>query len=243
MKLSNFLRPKHTYKLLRLGRNNDGGYLICEKSLYDSSCLISLGINDDWTFEKHFFEIRKNLKVECYDDQISLFFLIKNFIKSFLVIFYLFNLKNFLRSLYNIFEYPIIKKKLNIIKKKISYNDLNKILYNKKNLFIKIDIEGFEYRILEDILKNQKNIKGMVIEFHDCDLHESKIINFIKQLDLKLIHIHANNFSDLDKFNNPLTIELSFSKNPTIIKKSLKLPNKLDMPNNPESKEIKLNFR
>ena len=62
--------------------------------------------------------------------------------------------------------------------------DINQILKNtlSNNIFLKIDIEGFEYRILDQILINQDKIQGLVIEFHNCDLFEDKIIKFIKIL-------------------------------------------------------------
>ena len=37
----------------------------------------------------------------------------------------------------------------------------------------------------------------------------SKIKKFLKKLDLKIIHIHANNYGGVDKHNNPKVIELS----------------------------------
>ena len=46
-------------------------------------------------------------------------------------------------------------------------------------IFLKIDIEGSEYRILDDLIRYQDLIKGLVIEFHNIDLHMEKILNFI----------------------------------------------------------------
>ena len=36
-----------------------------------------------------------------------------------------------------------------------------------------------------------------------------KIKKFLKKLDLKIIHIHANNYEGVDKHSNPKVIELS----------------------------------
>ena len=49
--LKNILKPKKNYLLCRLGKNNDGGYLIGPKSIENTETLISFGISDDWTFE------------------------------------------------------------------------------------------------------------------------------------------------------------------------------------------------
>ena len=85
-----------------------------------------------------------------------------------------------------------------IVKKKITYNSLNSILIDYKNLihkplFLKIDIEGSEYRILDDLIRYQDKITGLVIEFHNIDLHIEKILNFLKNFKLNLVHIHGQN--------------------------------------------------
>ena len=36
--------------------------------------------------------------------------------------------------------------------------------------FVKMDIEGSEYRVLDDLLKHWGNIVGLAIEFHDVDI-------------------------------------------------------------------------
>ena len=79
-----------------------------------------------------------------------------------------------------------------------------------KAIFLKIDIEGSEYRILDSIISNHHKLSGLVIEFHDCDINLSKIEWFIKNFNLKLVHIHANNHGlfDLDK-KIPLALELT----------------------------------
>ena len=65
----------------------------------------------------------------------------------------------------------------------IFWEKLEKMLVPRKyskNLFFKIDIEGSEYRLLEELVEFQGTMCGLVIEFHDIDLHIEKINNFIK---------------------------------------------------------------
>ena len=115
---------------------------------------------------------------------------------------------------------------------------------NKKDIFLKIDIEGAEYRILEDILNIESDLVGMIIEFHDVDLHIKRIENFIKNLKfLKLIHIHPNNYGRCNSENDPTLIEVTFEKDPDLISKELNLPNKLDYKNKPNSNDIELRFK
>jgi len=49
-------KPDGLYDLVRLGKNNDGGYLVCKNSIDVSNCLISFGINDDFYFEEDFIK-------------------------------------------------------------------------------------------------------------------------------------------------------------------------------------------
>ena len=65
-KLPKFFCPTLKTKLVRLGRPNDGGYSIPEKSLKDAKILFSFGLDDDWSFEEH-FKKKTGAKVICYD--------------------------------------------------------------------------------------------------------------------------------------------------------------------------------
>ena len=119
---------------------------------------------------------------------------------------------------------------------------LSKILddIQHENIFLKIDVEGSEYRFLETLISNQTRISGLVIEMHDCDIHLQKIKNFITNFQLTLVHVHANNYSEVRHEDGlPLTLELTFSKYCKLGEKPI-LPNTLDMPNNKDNAEINL---
>ena len=209
-----YLKPKKNFYLERLGNQHDGGYLVDMNDVRNSNTLVSLGINDDWSFEKDFFLKNKNANILCFDRDTSLLFLIKIFLKKF-IFFYYYGFGNTLKSFLNIIDYIFFLKK-KIYKNNITHNSLVKITKNVKSpIFLKIDIEGSEYRILKDILKIKKKISGMVIEFHDTDLFFSKIKKFLKTSKLNLIHVHANNYGV--KYNEANILELSFSKKGKII--------------------------
>ena len=71
---------------------------------------------------------------------------------------------------------------------------------------------------------------------------KEKIITFINNLNLDLVHIHGQNAEYLDLNNDPIQVEMTFSKNPEIISNSPMLPHKFDKPGNPNFDEIVLNF-
>jgi len=244
MPFHKILNPQYSYDLIRIGKNNDGGYLVEKKSLENTESLISLGINDDWSFEEDFIKKNKITSVKCFDDVLDEKFLLKKIIIQFVFLFYNRDFRLFKNYISNYFSFLRIKKKIQFNKKKISYNNFSKILSQEKNnIYLKIDIEGSEYRILDQLLLNEKKIIGLVIEFHDCDLHKEKIVNFVRLFNLTLVHIHGNNFGEEDLNNDITILELTFSKNPVQVSDTVILPNKLDMPNNHKKSEVILNFK
>ena len=123
-----------------------------------------------------------------------------------------------------------------------SLKDIAAEYAKQKPVFIKCDIEGWEYRILNDLIAYESQISGMVIEFHDVDLHRTKIENFIEIFSLELVHIHPNNHSGIDENGDPLVLELTFARNPTAVGNDCDLPHTDDDPNNPHAKDMFLNF-
>ena len=235
--------PLNQYDLIRIGSKNDGGYLVERNSLENSTFLIGLGINDDWNFELGFGKPFIGI-----DNVISNKFLLKRLIIKVLILlknpFQLESFQNLINHVSNFAYY--IKHKYCFRKILISNYDskttlsLDSVLSDyKSNIFLKVDIEGSEYRIIEQILQNEKIIEGLVIEFHDVDLHYERIISFIDRSSLSLVHFHPNNCGGIDENGNPLVIELTFSKNPKIITKgSPELPLDIDRPNNPSIDDI-----
>tara|TARA_B110000483_G_scaffold237221_1_gene311629 strand:+ start:515 stop:1258 length:744 start_codon:yes stop_codon:yes gene_type:complete len=245
MSLPIIFKPKKNYKLKRIGRDNDGGYLVGNKSLISSKTLISLGINDDWSFEKNFLIFNK-VNLFCYDDVLDKKYLIYKVFTGFIKIFYLFKLFYFVSSIKKFLDFFDFFKKHELIKEKINEKNFLSLISKKdvpEPIFFKIDIEGSEYEILNNLIQIRKKISGIIIEFHNISSHMKEIEYFIQNIDLKLTHIHANNFGDIDVNDNPNIIELTFERNPEISNDiELELPNILDQKNNLDDKEILIKF-
>jgi hypothetical protein len=69
-KLPKFLCPIKPRSLVRVGRDNEGGYLVDPIDIDQSDVLVSFGLNDDWSFEKDFVE-RKNVPLLAYDASLN----------------------------------------------------------------------------------------------------------------------------------------------------------------------------
>ena len=246
--LPNFLKPNYKANFLRLGSKFDGGYVTELNSFKNCDLLISFGLSDNWDFEKSF--IKSDKKIIAVDDRLDFFFLFKKFIKSFFL-----NINLTLYYLYKIFDFYKIslRKSVCIEKNKVSNFISNNstslpALFEKyniisKKIFLKIDIEGFEYRVFDDIINYQHHFLGLIIELHDIDLHYDKIKLFINKLNLKLVYIHPNNSGYINKDNNPTVVELTFSKYFYKKKNYQFKPNKIfDSANNPKLEDIELRF-
>ena len=86
---------------------------------------------------------------------------------------------------------------------------------------------------LENIILERKTLSGG---------NYDALIGFVKNFNLKLVHIHANNHGlvDLEK-KIPLVLELTFSKY-CELNDQLELPHPLDMRNGNNREEINLEF-
>lgn len=247
-KLPKSFKFKSAKDLNRIGRNNDGGYLVSYNDIINSDLLIGLGISDDWSFEQEFSNIKK-ITILAYDGSISKKKLIrqsKKLLKEFKIsralkkyITYV-KFKSFFEQKSNHFtrKYVGFDKSHTIPE---GYITLDSILKDQvdKNIFLKIDIEGDEYQLLDTLIKYQNNISGVTIEFHNCDSHLPSIERFINDFKLNIIHIHANNYADITDGCLPPVIEVTFSKYSQSSGKT-ELPHKLDMPNNKKNPDIKL---
>ena len=98
------LKPKKNYKLSRSGRNNDGGYLVSEKTINESKTLISFGILDDCSFENDFKKINP-VSIFCYDNTVNKSFWIKKIYNDLGAAIYNFNWTFLKNSLKKFIEY------------------------------------------------------------------------------------------------------------------------------------------
>ena len=216
--LSDF-QPFKFDNLIRRGAGHDGGYLI--PANLSASKLISLGLGDNWQFE---IDMLKNKQIEkfiVFDHTVSVASLIKSSIKL---------RRKVLARIYRLivlFRYIrdfIFFSNLHVKKKVTSNGDgenveisLTRIFENylsdsDSSIVLKIDIEGYEYEILEQMTIENQKIALLVVEFHQ--IHERRS-EFKRALDLIktnfiLIHTHYNNFGIVDDDFIPDVCEFTF---------------------------------
>ena len=94
----------------------------------------------------------------------------------------------------------------------------------ENSVFVKMDIEQFEFRVLSNLLNFQEYINGLVIEFHDLDILRSQFVELSRQLKahFEITHIHGNNYGGLIlNFRVPKVLEITFLKKTLISDQAL----------------------
>src|SRR5262249_9005814 len=152
-----------------------------------------LGLSTDWRFEEDFRK-RSKCKVICYDHSVDGAFWLRKLVSD---LFGLIAGKDRfkwskVRYIFKFFEYKQFFKGPEVVhhQSKVGYDDSDgsvslrtifKTITTEK-VFLKIDIEGWEYRIMNDLTEAPDNLLGFVMELHDIDLHRDRISNFMVRL-------------------------------------------------------------
>lgn len=252
------LRPSAIDGLMRVGRDNDGGYVIPRFVIEQSEMLLSFGLNNDWSFESHCLAVNPKLKIHAYDhtlsqgtlkqrliDATAYFILRKGTLEQVLNNIHLLKLyRKFFQG--NVQHFP------ERIHNKIDYRydaTLDKVFSRTKakDVFVKIDIEGSEYRIVESLLNYTSRIMAIVVEFHQTDLLRTLFVSSVSKIKehYELVHLHANNCGFVSPDRIPDTMEITFLRKDLSreIYKRTKLPVEgLDQSNDPNKLEYDITF-
>ena len=83
---------------------------------------------------------------------------------------------------------------------------------NNTQIFLKIDIEGSEYEIIEQIMIYHKQIRIIVIEFHDIirKVEQFEQLFTLLKSQYALIHSHINNNGSFNNEKIPEICEFTF---------------------------------
>jgi hypothetical protein len=219
------LRPTCNCSNKRIGSKYDGGYEISEFSIEDSDFLLSLGMNEDWRFEKQYIDL-KNVPVHLYDHTVTHFWLLENALKNTLKTFLgRYNRTNLLLSLRALFGYTRFTSQANvehflekIVRVPVGSNETSLEEAIKRTgsskIFLKMDIEGSEFRVLGQVLNSLNKISGLAIEFHDLDMFRDEFEKFMSTIknEFHINSLNINNFANFSKTEFPRVLEICFSR-------------------------------
>jgi len=274
-------RPKFLNDLVRLGPGGDGGYVVNERSVFHSRYLMSFGVNDDWSFELAFLKRKPDVKIFCFDPSVSKDIFRKEMLNALNEVFSVkivllvlsFNLSSVRRKLSelrywtkiyfafsrflageNVRFHPIgisNGNPSNFVTFAEAFQLISPEEISENSVFIKMDIEQFEFRVLPDLLKLEQYINGLVIEFHDLDILWERFMEITQKLRVhfEITHIHGNNWGGLIPNSEiPILLEVTFLKKSLIGEEYLAretvtypIP-QLDCPNNRFARDYPLVF-
>ena len=211
-------------KKQRLGKDYDGGYIICDIPDINYNLLLSCGISDDISFEEEFCNKFKFCPCYAYDGTIQDISINSNNITFF-------------------------KKNINNFNDNNNTN-LHEVIEKYDNIFLKMDIEGWEIPWIETLNEKQINkFSQIVIEFH-FPFSGKEILAFNKlNKNHILIHFHPNNCCGVRLHKGieiPNVFECTYIHknyyNMTSNLNTISIPSKLDMRNIIDNKEINIDY-
>lgn len=210
---------------IRLGKNNDGGYIIAAIPNIEYNVLLAGGIEQDISFEEDFINHYPNVNTIAFDGTIA------NLPKE--------NAK-----------ITFVKKNIGNVNTEDMTN-LHDIVDENTSIFVKMDIEGGEIPWIKSLRDEQMNkFEQIVMEFHH-PFTEAEIDVFDKiNVNHCLIHFHGNNYCGIryhQGVNIPQVFECTylhkkyFPSNPPQ-KNTTAIPGNLDMQNDPYNSDIHIDY-
>ena len=252
------LLPVHCDDLKRLGAAFDGGYIVPMEAVRNADYLISFGVAFDWKFEQDFIAENPRAIVHCYDHTVSTreiaIYSIEKLIKLVLS-----PSKYDLREPLKYFSYRrFFPKRASHFKERVWHTaDENSVTVHGvfaklsigSRVFLKIDIEGSEYRIMDQLPDFFDRIDGMVIEFHDADINAERLEESIEVIRraFYVVHVHGNNCGGTSATGFPNIIEVTFkhkrffASEPVASTRVFPVAG-LDFPNDPHRPDLRLWF-
>ena len=176
-----FLKSLNVYNVnsqkIRIGNPHDGGYILNDQLISHTKKLVSIGIGGEDSFEIDFAEKYPSIPIDMYDGT--------------------YPCSNICQKFNNRIHKDIFYYQYNVGNNDNEIKLFDIIHKSPQDTLLKIDIEGGEYTIFDNLLL-EDNIIGLIIEIHDT--HQSYNQDKIQKLinnnfkNLLLFHIHANSW-------------------------------------------------
>jgi hypothetical protein len=253
-----FLAPYVTDGLIRVGKGSNGGYVLPEWVAKEADFLGSFGFTDDWSFDEQFRKLNPSAIIHGYDPSISEKQLAIRLAKS------VANVTlgkespvavghgiNTIRSYRQFYQGANRHFKQRVFNRVESPGDvtLHGALErtNARKGLLKIDIEGREYRIIDDVIRSADRILGLIVEFHDTEPLRVVFVESVRKLQehFCIVHLHGNNHAGVAADGLPEALEVTFVQKARVASRERRVLLPLagiDCPNNPNLPEYSLRF-
>jgi hypothetical protein len=222
-------RPVLFDDLIRVGKSYDGGYVMPRRAVLASRSVLSLGVNDDWSFEEAVLELNPGAKITCVDGTVSFSKILKRTLeKAGNMLGYLLLLKwaEVRRTAHYVATKAIsfrrFFKQHELLRLMVSNTPgpgnislmalLERVASVDGSCLLKCDIEGAEYDVFPGIAAHADRISAIVMEFHRLDVNWQKFSDCLTELSQSFViaHLHGNNATGLIAGTKiPVTLEVT----------------------------------
>lgn len=254
-----FLAPVEVDGLTRVGNpRRDGGYVVPGVAVRESDTLISFGVGTNWSFESHFRQLNPAAEIHAYDHTVGELRFRRDYqrglVKLLLARTSLAELRDRSRiwRSYRAFfpsEATHFQEEIHHGGTKSTYASIDKVFGRTRSerIFLKVDIEGCEYSIIDDVLRYAPRITCIAIEFHDTEALRDTFCSAVRrwQRAFHIVHLHGSNLNHVAPDGLPNCVEMTFATGPAPrdakLRSCLPLAG-LDSPNNPKQPDRDIRF-
>ncbi len=212
-----FLQPRTAGALIRVGRDEDGGYVVPAVAVEKTRLLLGIGINDDWSFEEDFGVQNPEVRIVGVDGTAGLRLLYRKaasralhglgalltlrFAKAGKKFRYGSKIPRFL-EFFRRHTFLRLMLRREPGKGRITPGQLLEKYHESSetpNVFFKMDIEGGEYEILSEPGGFLDAVHCMTVEFHDLGNRWTDLQTITAMLEPEFLvaHVHGNNYAPL----------------------------------------------
>lgn len=266
-----FLKPLPLGQKIRLGDQSDGGYVVYKKALDEADVLLTYGVGWDTSFEEDFNKATGKAAYMFDPTMFGKYMVNFKHLRKITFSVRLHEITLYLGAIWKAWRKmkALKKKKVFFVNEGIAnkasgkYNTLDahmqKFKLHDKQILLKIDIEGNEYKIFNraETYRNLANVNQIILELHDLKNRLRDVQQMLERLgaDYDLIHVHGNNCGPTFVLYDPSgdtvlpdTIEVTLVKRDTIhpadvLSEAVVYPvSGLDFPNDPKKKDYSLTF-
>lgn len=264
-----FLRPHAAGPLIRVGRAEDGGYVVPAAAVEKTTLLLGIGINDDWSFEEDFEAKNPAVRVVGVDGTAGLRLLVRKaagralqglgslltlqFRKAARKLGYASKIPRF-RRFFRRHTFLRLMLTPRAEPGGITLGQLMKRFRGQSSgnpdVFLKMDIEGGEFDVLRSAAPLLDAVHCLTVEFHALDNHWQDLRDIAATLDgdFLVAHVHGNNYAPLIAGTSvPSVLEITWLRrsmtppDPQPAPGPWPLPG-LDRPCNPKAADYPLQF-
>lgn len=254
-----YLRPHIVPDLARYGHARDGGYVLPSSVLAGIDAVLSFGLATDWSLEAELCRAREALTIHIYDHSVGAKTYrrsLKNAALKFLVG------KTSLAELRRRWRTDADYRRFftgtrthfreRVFNRRDHADDATiEAIFARlgaaRHIFLKMDIEGAEYRVFPQILARADRIDLMTVEFHDTDplrgVFEAQVTAALDRF--HIVHLHGNNIAGRAADGLPDCLEITFLNRRFATSGGFRerLPFEgLDFPNDPGAPDLAFRF-